>query len=446
MKFHLNNKYSRWGLTAFCVLAASICFYYLMFHGVNIKIAFGKLTNVLMPILAGFVLAYLLTPVMNQIEYRLLRPIFERIPMKNEKKRNSLMRGISILITTLLFFTVIYALVAMFVSQIVPSITNLVANFDTYVNNVTNIINKVLEDNPELGSYAVDLIERYSGEIESWLNDDVLNTASKLSKTVFISVLGVIGVVWNWIIGFIISIYVLGSKELFAGQAKKVVYAIFEKNTANIIIRNFRFAHKTFSGFISGKVLDSIIIGLLCFIGTTLLGTPYAALVSLIIGVTNVIPFFGPIIGAVPCTLLIFLVDPMHPLNCVYFIVFILVLQQFDGNILGPKILGDSTGLAGFWVIFAITLFGGAFGVAGMIVGVPIFAVIYAAIKSLVNTALLKKNMPSETSAYLTVGSVDDDGLFHEFVPEFKKNIEEQKQSREIRRQDRRTQKDKSGK
>ncbi|MCM1112278.1 MAG: AI-2E family transporter [Muribaculum sp.] len=439
MKFHWDNKYFRWGITAFCVLAANICLYYLMFHGVNIKIALGRLTDMLMPILVGFVLAYLLTPVLNQIEYRLLRPVFEHIPMENKEKRNSLMRGTGILITTLLFFTVIYAMTAMLVSQIVPSIKNLVANFDTYINNVTNIINKVLEDNPEVGSYAVDLIERYSGEVESWLNDDVLNNATKLIRTVSISVLSVLGVVWDWIIGFIISIYVLASKERFAGQSKKVVYALFEKNVANNIIYNFRFAHKTFSGFISGKVLDSVIIGLLCFIGTTLLGTPYAALVSLIIGVTNIIPFFGPFLGAVPCTLLIFLVDPMHPLSCVYFVIFILVLQQFDGNILGPKILGDSTGLAGFWVIFAITLFGGAFGVVGMIVGVPIFAVIYAAVKSLVNTTLQKKNMPCETNAYLTVGSIDDSGMFHEFVPEYKKNIEEQKQTRATQRQNRQT-------
>ena len=170
----------------------------------------------------------------------------------------------------------------------------------------------------------------------------------------------------------------LASKERFAGQIKKVIYAVFERDTANITIRNFRFTHRTFIGFLPGKVIDSICIGILCFIGTSIMGTPYPALVSVIIGVTNIIPFFGPFLGAIPSTILIFVVDPMHPLNCVYFVIFVFVLQQFDGNILGPKILGDSTGLTGFWVIFAITLFGGLYGVLGMIVGVPIFAVIYA--------------------------------------------------------------------
>lgn len=446
MKFNLNNKYVRWGVTAFCVVAASICFYYLMFHGSNIKIAFRKLFDLLMPIVVGLILAYLLTPILNQIECRVIGPLLEHVPFKNAKKRNSFVRGISILITALLFFAVIYALVAMFVSQVVPSVQKLISDFDLYVNNVTNVINKLLEDNPEVGSYVVRLINRYTEELETWLNDKVFAATSEVIKTVSLSVINVIGVVWDWVIGFIISIYLLGSKEKFAGQAKKIVYALFEKDTANIVIRNFRFTHKTFIGFISGKVLDSIIIGLLCFIGTTCMRTPYAALVSVIIGITNVIPFFGPALGAVPCTILIFLVEPMHPLNAVYFVIFILILQQFDGNILGPKILGDSTGLSGFWVIFAITLFGGAFGVPGMIVGVPIFAVIYAAVKSLINAALIKKEMPQETSAYLTVGSVDEEGVFHEYVPEFKKKIEEQRLAREQKKQERQNERNSSDK
>jgi len=238
---------------------------------------------------------------------------------------------------------------------------------------------------------------------------------------VSLSVINVLALLWDFIIGVVIAIYVLISKEKFTGQAKKIAYAVFERDTANAVIRNFRFTHKTFIGFVSGKILDSIIIGILCFIGTTMLNTPYAVLVSVVIGVTNVIPFFGPFLGAIPCTILIFVVDPMHPLNVLYFVIFILALQQFDGNILGPRILGGSTGITGFWVIFSITVFGGLFGVIGMIIGVPIFAVIYAAIKSLVNASLQKKTMPSEIELYINLGSVDDDG-FHEYVPDYKKN------------------------
>ena len=448
MKIHLNNKYVRWGLTAFCVIAASICFYYLVFHGANIKVGFKKAFDVLMPIVVGMILAYVLTPMLNQIEYRIVKPVLEHIPFKERKKRDSLARGISVLVTMFLCFAIIYALISMFVSQVVPSVKNLVSHFDSYVANVTSVVDKLAQDNPMVGDFVSKTFYDWMAQVETWLSDTstMFANAGEVLKTVSMSIINVISVLWNLVVGIIISIYLLASKEKFAGQAKKLIYALFDRGTANIIVRNFRFTHKTFIGFISGKVLDSIIIGLLCFIGTTILQTPYSALVSVIIGITNIIPFFGPALGAVPCTLLIFLVAPSQPLNAVYFVIFILILQQFDGNILGPKILGNSTGLTSFWVIFAITLFGGAFGVPGMIVGVPIFAVIYAAIKSMVNTALGRKNMPRETSAYMTVGSVDEGGSFQEFIPDYKRNIEEQKLARTQKRQERRSSRESSNK
>lgn len=431
MKLHLNNRYVRWGVTAFCVVAASILFYYLMFHGANIKEGLGRIFDILMPVIYGFVLAYVLTPVMNHVEYRFIKPLFQKIPMKTDKRRRSFTRGISVLITMFFFFIVIYVLISMFVSQIVPSITNLVSNYDTYIENATNVINKLLEDNPDVGNYLIKMVNQYSGSFEGWLNEKVLSisTGGEILRKISLGVYNVISVILDWIIGIIISIYLLTSKEKFAGQAKKMVYALFDRETANSVIRTSRFTHKTFVGFFSGKVVDSVIIGLICFIGTTLMNTPYAALVSVIIGVTNIIPFFGPAIGAVPTAILIFLVDPMHPLNTLYFVIFIIVLQQFDGNILGPKILGESTGLTGFWVIFAITLFGGAFGVVGMIIGVPIFAVIYSGIRYWLNHSLIKKNLPIETYKYMRVGSIEEDG-FTEFVPEYQQKIDLQKQDK----------------
>lgn len=420
MKINLRNKYIKWGTTAFLVIAASICFYYLMFHGANIKLGIVTATQVVLPVVLGFITAYLLTPVLNIVEYRLLIPFCNRCKIKETKKRNSLIRGCGIIITLFLFIAVIYILISMLLSEIVPSIANIASNFDVYIDNITNWVNKTLEDNPELGSYAIKAIDKYSGELEVWLNDVVFTQSSELIKKVSLSIINVLSILWDFVIGVIIAIYVMASKEKFTGQAKKITYAVFERDTANAVIRNFRFTHRTFIGFIGGKIVDSIIIGLLCFIGTTLMNTPYTVLVSVIIGVTNVIPFFGPFLGAIPCSILIFVVDPTHPLNTVYFAIFILLLQQFDGNILGPKILGDSTGITGFWVIFSITLFGGLFGVLGMIIGVPIFAVIYAAIKSLVNSALQKKELPDTTELYVDLDKVDEDGL-HPYVPEYKK-------------------------
>ncbi len=410
MKFKINNKYFRWGLTAFLTIAAAITFYYFIFHSSNIKAGFGTVINILMPVVFGLVTAYLLTPVLNFVEAKMLLPLCGKWKIKKTAKQKSVIRGIGILITAFLFIALIYMLFSMLISQIVPSVQGLLGNFDTYINNVIRWINQTLEDNPEFSDYITKTLDKFSQQLEEWINDIIPSTAA-LIRTVSISVINVLDVLWNFIIGFIISIYVLASKERFAGQAKKIVYAVFEKNTANTIIRNFRFTHQTFIGFLGGKIIDSIIIGILCFIGTSILKTPYAVLVSVIIGVTNVIPFFGPYLGAIPSTILIFVVDPTHPLNAVYFVIFILILQQFDGNFLGPKILGSSTGLTGFWVIFAITLFGGLYGILGMIVGVPIFAVIYAAVRSVVNSMLEMKSLPSNTKDYENVDYIDENGI-----------------------------------
>lgn len=418
MKLKANNKYVRWGLTAFLVVAASIAFYYFIFHSSNITDGIKVTMDLLMPVVFGLATAYLLAPVLNYMEAKLLIPMFDKCRVKETRGRRKAIRGIGILITAFLFVALIYGLIAMLVSQIVPSLQRIVVNFDSYADNVSSWINKMLEDNPDFGSTVSKTLDRFSTQLEDWLNQILPGTAT-LIRTVSISFMNVLDVLWNFVIGFVISIYVLASKEQFSGQAKKIVYALFETDTANRIIGNFRFTHKTFIGFLGGKIIDSILIGLLCFIGTTILRTPYAMLISLIIGVTNVIPFFGPFLGAIPSIFLIFVVDPMHPLNCVYFALFVLALQQFDGNVLGPKILGSSTGLTGFWVIFAITFFGGLFGVLGMIVGVPIFAVFYAAVRALVCARLEQKNLPTETARYEKLDYIDEAG-FHETLPRAK--------------------------
>ena len=416
MKFKLNNKYSRWGVTAFLVIAAGILFYYFLFHGTNILDGLHDIIDILMPVIFGFAIAYLMTPVLNYIERKLLCPLFDKCGLKQTKKRRSVQRGLSIFFTAFLFLAMIYLLLYMMISQLVPSVQNIISNFGQYRTNIINWVNQRLEDDPELEANILQLVNQYSAQLNKWISGLPSNIHLWL-RTVTNTASNILGGVWNFIIGFIIAIYVLASKEKFAGQAKKILFAMFDKETANITIRNFRFTHRTFIGFLGGKIADSIIIGLLCFIGTTLLKTPYAALVSVIIGFTNVIPFFGPYLGAIPSAILILIVDPMHPLNCIYFVIFILVLQQFDGNFLGPKILGNSTGLTSFWVIFAITFFGGFFGVVGMIVGVPIFAVIYAAIKSIVNTRLQKKELPVETKQYEKLDYIDENDSFHELSP-----------------------------
>ena len=414
MKLKIKSNYVKWGLTAFVVIILSIVFCYFIFHFALVKKAFGSFMRMLMPILFGFGIGYLLAPVLNFIERKILIPIFDKLKIKDSSKRKNVIRGIGVALTLCFLLLIIYIVIAMLVSQIVPSIRNIIDNGNTYMANVEDWMDNWIKEHPSIGSYVNNLFVQYSGKVEEWLNGSELQKIMPILRRFLVGIYNTMDVLWKFIVGLIISVYVLISKEKFVGQAKKITYALFKRETANIVVRNFSFVNKTFIGFLGGKLLDSLIIGILCFIGTSILKTPYAALVSVVVGVTNIIPFFGPFIGAIPCAILILVVDITHPLNCLYFIIFVFLLQQFDGNILGPKILGESTGITGFWVIFAITLFGGLFGVPGMIIGVPAFAVIYAGIKSVVHRALANKEMSCKTEEYVRLKYVDEEGTFHQ--------------------------------
>lgn len=418
MKFHFNKKYFYLGLTVALAIIAGILFYYILFHSSNLSAAFSSLVTISMPIIDGLVLAYLITPVLNAVEGKVVKPICTRLKVSETKKNRKRIRMISVVLTIVVILWIVYEFFALIIPELIRSIQSIIFQFPTYIGNLSDWAASLLENNPDLESVTNQIFEKYSARLMDFLNTSILPRVNSLLITLSSGVIGFFRAMWNFVIGFIISIYILGSKETFAGQAKKTVYAFFDTASANQIISNFRFIHTTFSGFISGKIVDSIIIGIICFICTSFIGTPYGILVSVIVGVTNVIPFFGPWIGGIPSALLILMVNPTQ---CLYFIILILIIQQFDGNILGPKILGDSTGLSGFWVIFSITIFSGMFGILGMIVGVPIFAVLYAGFKAIVNKQLSKKQLPTETQPYLKVGTIDEDRSFTEYVPVKKK-------------------------
>lgn len=418
MKFHFNKKYFYLGLSVALAIMSGILFYYILFHGADLSAAFDTFVTISMPIIDGLVLAYLMTPVLNAVEGRLVKPVYIKLNLSDTKKNRKRMRMISVILTVMVILWIAYEFFALIIPELIRSIQSIIFQFPTYISNLSDWAASLLENNPDLESVATQIFEKYSTRVLDFLNTSILPRINELLITLSSGVIGFFRAMWNFVIGFIISIYILGSKETFAGQAKKTMYAFFETASANQIISNFRFIHTTFSGFISGKIVDSIIIGIICFFCTSIIGTPYAILVSVIIGVTNVIPFFGPWIGGIPSALLILMVNPTQ---CLYFIILILIIQQFDGNILGPKILGDSTGLSGFWVIFAITIFSCMFGILGMVVGVPIFAVLYAGFRALVNKQLARKQLPTETQPYLMVGAITEDNSFTEYVPVKKK-------------------------
>ena len=301
------------------------------------------------------------------------------------------------------------ALFNLLIPELYVSIRNLVFTLPRQIGNALDTLNEARLDDSTTGTFIKTALEEGTDMFMNWMRTDLLDKTNELMSNLTVGVINVLSEIFNILIGVIVSIYILFSKELFVRQTKKAVYAIFSADHANMILHLTTKSNEIFGGFIIGKIIDSAIIGVLCFFGLSLLNMPYVMLVSVIVGVTNVIPFFGPYIGAVPSTILILLSDPMKGL---YFVIFILLLQQFDGNILGPKILGNSTGLSAFWVIVAILLGGGLFGFVGMVMGVPTFAVLYYIAEMLVDNRLKRKKLPTDTGCYDKKSYVDSGGNF----------------------------------
>ena len=392
MKFDFNKKYTT--ITIYCIITFAIFLLMVLavFRFDGIVSFFESTMKILSPVIWGLVLAYLLNPVMKSFE-----KIFKSLTEK-KKSHPRLNRRLSVAATSILTLAVLSALIAIVLPQIVSSISSILNNLNSYFSNAEKWVNKLLADNAQINDFInaeFENIQKYATEIVNKFQSQLKNIISELTQGAFSFLIGI----KDFFLGFIIMIYLLLSKEKFAGQIKKTLYAFLPGKYCENILSVTRRADSTFIGFISGKALDSLIIGLLCFIAMSLMHMPYAVLISFIIGITNMIPFFGPIIGAIPSGLLVLLSDPK---KVIPFVIFVIILQQFDGNILGPKILGDSTGLPAFWVMFAIFVGGGFFGFAGMLLGVPVFAVIYAITRESVEERLKKKSLPVSTEEYIT--------------------------------------------
>lgn len=429
MKFRWDVKYLYSGITGFIVLALAILFYNGIDKLSTIISSFKHLANILTPVIYGLVIAYLLTPIINFLEKKVIFRLYDRTGMILTEKKRKMTRGITVFISLTISLFLIYGLLYMLIPQLIDSITSFIASAPAYLDNFQAWALDIMRNNQTLE----DAFVRISEYFIDFLNGLLPQVRIFLTQ-IYSGIFDFIVVIKNVFIGFIISIYLLNGKETFTGQCKKLVYAILSPSKANYFIHSMRFVHNKFSGFIVGKIIDSIIIGILCYIVTSFMHTPYNVLVSVIIGVTNVIPFFGPYIGAIPTTLLILLVDP---LQAIYFVIFIIILQTFDGNILGPRILSESTDLTSFWIIFAILIMGGLFGIIGMFIGVPVFAVLYAAVAKFVNDRLKARNMPTTSETYLNLNHInldrgsEDYGEFVYFQEEEDEVDEKKKQKRQ---------------
>ena len=403
MKNDKYRTYIYWGVTALTVLLLLVAAVFVVMRWSLVAALGAKIANILAPVIYGAVFAYLLNPVYNRVQEAVMK-MTEKI-ITQEEGRKRLGGFLGTLASLFLLVAVVVGLISMLIPQLINSISGVMETLPASINNLEIWLEKVLADNPDLEQQVMQHYGAAADYLQNWLTNVVVPNIYRIIGSVSSGVVLVVRAVFDILIGLIVMVYLLNMKEKLLAQAKMIIYGVFPLKIANKVIEEGRYVHQVFGGFIIGKLLDSLIIGLICFVLLGFANMPYVLLVSVIVGVTNVIPFFGPFIGAIPSAFLILLSDPM---KCLYFLIFILLLQQFDGNILGPKILGDSTGLSSFWVLFSILLFGGLMGFVGMIIAVPTFAVIYRLVTEFTTWKLGKKALSDSLDSYDRLDYIDE--------------------------------------
>lgn len=386
MKIDWNRKYTTIAVYSFIVIACSIVFYLI---SSQVKVFSSKISDfiaILYPFIIGFAIAYLLNFILKFIENRI---ISEKMKGKSPAK----VRAISMLLTYLVAGTLCYLFVHFVWPELLESIIGLFNDIPNYVNNATVMINKLIEEF-NLTPASMEILESKWKE----LTDFIMNFMTDIIPVIGNTIMVVISSLWNIVLGVIVSIYLLKDKEKFFAISKKITYAIFNREHSYKILELTHRANKIFGKFLGGKILDSFIIAIITFIVLTIFKMPYTLLVTVIVGVTNVIPFFGPFFGAIPSVILVRFVSPI---KAFWLLIIILIIQQLDGNVIGPKILGDSIGVSAFWILFALLIAGKFLGLVGMLLGVPLFAFIYSIIKDVTEERLDKKGLPVNTDDYM---------------------------------------------
>lgn len=400
------GKYFAWGITILAVAIIAILFYFGMDKLGALFKAIASFLTILSPFIWGLIISYLLAPSMVYYEKKLFDPMLAAIQKRHPKfkYRPKLSRVLALILAELLLLALLTALVYLIAPQLYESIATIVENSADYFSSAYDWLEGLLRKNPEIEKYATGVFGNLADTISKWSKETLLPGMENVVVSITSGVYGILKALYNIIIGIVVSVYILYNKEGFKSHCKKILYSIFSKKNANKIGNVVRFTDAVFMKYLIGTIIDAAIIGVACYLGCLIFKIPYPLLVAVIVGVTNVIPFFGPFIGAIPCGLLILLVDPI---KCLIFAIFILILQQMDGNVIKPKIFGGSIGINGFWVIFSIIVFGGLFGFWGMFLGIPIFAVLYEGISRLINMALERKSLPTDPNEYTDMKYID---------------------------------------
>lgn len=396
------RQYLTVALLTFGTVCCCILFFFMVYRYHGFASFWRKLVWIVQPITIGVILAYLLNPVVRFIEAYVVKFLIPRV--KNKRRARKAGRGVGVAGALLFLAVILILLFSVIVPSVSRSIQNMITVFPSEINNLIEWIEEFSKGDSELAEMVSEGIETASTMFQTYVQTELLPQAKVYLASITNGVIYGVKLLTNVLVGVIVSVYVLMSKETFAGQAKKIIYAILKPERGNIVITTVRKSNEIFGGFISGKLLDSAIIGVLAYIVLAIMKMPDTMLLAVIIGVTNVIPFFGPFIGAVPSFIIVVLQNPVQGL---YFLIFIFILQQIDGNIIGPKILGDSTGITPFWVVTSILIFGGLWGFPGMLLGVPVMAVLQYIVRNLLDYALKKRGLVSDTASYVELLRVD---------------------------------------
>lgn len=399
-----NEIYFKWGITAVAVIVIALVISLIFSKLGIIASALKTVVSTVSSVLYGVVMAFLMAPVYDRISAWVAEIISSFFP--KWKKLGKWAKFIATLACLIILIFVIFALIMMIIPELVNSITNVIGYAPDGMSNLENWLKDILNKNPDLEKLVIGNYQDISERISDIATTTVLPNVNTYIKNLSSGVLNALGVIVNIIIGMMVMMYLLNMKTTLASQAKKIVYAIAGVKIGNEIVTEARYIKNMFEKFIVGKIIDSIIIGIINYIFMAVIHMPYALLISVVVGVTNVIPFFGPFIGAIPSIVLLLLVSPITALQ---FAVWILVLQQVDGNIIGPKILGQTTGLPSFWVLFSILLFGGLFGIVGMIIAVPTWAIIYRTISRVSEHFLRKKGLEPDSVSYVNLDYIDEE-------------------------------------
>lgn len=407
MKWKPKTVYGKISLTAIGTFTACLFIYLIIFKSSTFISALKFIGGVMAPIFYGFAIAYLLDPFMMVLERGLIK-LCELTGRKAEKRTRAFVRIFSSIAIVLVLLFIVYAVISKIVPSLIESIKGIVTNVPLYVAQINTWMNDMFSHSS--GSAVTDLLglssksgNDYVSTIIDWIQNN-LASADNVLGSITGQVVSVLGFLWDLVLGLIVSIYVLIYKARIKARIKRIIFSIFSITTANQVLHNLRFVDKKFGGFIIGKIIDSAIIGLICFVVMNIMGMPYTLLISVVVGLTNIIPFFGPFMGAIPSAILIFFVSP---LQCLYFVIFILILQQFDGNLLGPKILGNSVGVSTFLVVVSILIGSGLLGVVGMIIAVPVCAILIAFLQSHIIRRDIRREIPSDLESYRTLWELD---------------------------------------